>query len=69
MNADERIERLIERHEALSQTVKVLAGMQRENEKRFDQVSRNSEIVLDSIKRLEVIATSHEDRLDDLESR
>jgi uncharacterized coiled-coil protein SlyX len=69
MNADERIERLIERHEALSQTVKALAGMQRENEKRFDQVTRNSEIVLDSIKRLEVIATSHEDRLDDLESR
>jgi hypothetical protein len=56
-----------ERLEALAQTVEILAGMQRENEKRFDQVTHNFEIVLDSIKRLEAIATSHEDRLEDLE--
>ncbi|HEY1183182.1 MAG TPA: hypothetical protein VGE89_03290 [Bryobacteraceae bacterium] len=56
-----------ERLEALAQTVEILAGMQRENEKRFDQVTHNFEIVLDSIKRLEIIATSHEDRLEDLE--
>jgi len=47
-----------ERLEALAQTVEILAGMQRENEKRFDQVTHNSQIVLDSIKRLETIATS-----------
>jgi len=56
-----------ERLEALAQTVEILAGMQRENEKRFDQVTHNFEIVLDSIKHLEAIATSHEDRLEDLE--
>ena len=67
MDMDERLEKLVERHEALSQTVEILAGMQRNNEKRFDQVTHNFEIVLDSIKRLETIATSHEDRLEDLE--
>jgi hypothetical protein len=67
MTVDERLEKLIERHEALSQTVDIIAGMQRNNEKRFDQVTRNFEIVLDSIKHLETIATSHEDRLEDLE--
>jgi hypothetical protein len=56
-----------ERLEALTQTVEILAGMQRENEKRFDLITRNFEIVLDSIKRLETIAAAHEQRLDDLE--
>ena len=57
MDMDKRLEKLVERHEALSQTVEILAGMQRENEKRFDQVTHNFEIVLDSIKRLETVAT------------
>ena len=61
MNIDERLE-------ALTQTVEIIAGMQRENEKRFDQVTRNFETVLDSLKRLENIAASHEQRLDDLEN-
>jgi len=43
--------------------------MQRENEQRFSLVTRNFEVVLDSIKRLEKIAVAHEDRLDDLESQ
>ena len=67
MSIDERLEKLTERHEALSQTVEIIAGTQRESQKRFDQVTHNFEIVLDSIKRLETIATSHEDRLEDLE--
>jgi len=33
--------------------MEILAGMQRENEKRFDQVTHNFEGVLDSIKRPE----------------
>lgn len=61
MNIDERLE-------ALTQTVEIIAGMQRENEKRFDQITRNFETVLDSLKRLENIAASHEQRLDDLEN-
>jgi hypothetical protein len=47
------------RLEALTQTVKIIAAMQRDNEARFVQVSRNFETVLDSIKRLEDIAASH----------
>jgi hypothetical protein len=72
-----------ERLEALTQTVELLAAMHRDNEKRFSdnekrfsdnetrfsQVTRNFEIVLDSIKRLENIAASHEQRLDDIEGQ
>jgi hypothetical protein len=66
MTIDERLGKLTERHEALSQTVELIAGMQRENEKlfreneRFALVTRNFEVVLDSIKRLENIAVAHE---------
>jgi hypothetical protein len=67
MTIDERLEALAARHEALAQMVEIIAGMQRENEGRFGQVTRNFEIVLESIKRLENIAASHEQRLDDLE--
>jgi hypothetical protein len=56
MTIDERLEALAARHEALAQTVEIIAGMQRENEGRFGQVTRNFEIVLESIKRLENIA-------------
>jgi hypothetical protein len=65
-----------ERLEGLARTMEILAGMQRENDRRFDQVTHkfdqvthNFEIVLDSIKRLENIAVAHEQRLDDIEGR
>jgi hypothetical protein len=64
LDADRRIQ---QRHEALAQTVELLAAMQRENEKRFDQITRNFEIVHDSIKGLETVALAHEQRLDDLD--
>jgi hypothetical protein len=41
MNIDERLERLAERHEALTQTVELMAAMQRDNDARFAQVSRD----------------------------
>ena len=76
MTIDERLEKLTARHEALAQTVELIVGMQRdneqrfrENEQRFSLVTRNFEVVLDSIKRLERIAVAHEQRLDDLESQ
>jgi hypothetical protein len=56
-----------QRLEGLARTVEILAAMQRDNEIRFAQVTRNFEIVLDSIKRLENIATAHERRLGRLE--
>jgi hypothetical protein len=66
-----------ERLEALTQTVELMAAMQRDNEERwnerfgqiahnFTQVTHNFETVLDSIKRLENIAAAHEQRIDDL---
>ena len=69
MTIDERLEKLAARHEALAQTVELIVGMQRENEQRFAVVTRNFEVVLDSIKRLERIAVAHEERLDDIESQ
>ena len=56
-----------ERLEALAQSLEILNGMQHANEQRFVQITRNFEIVLDSIKSLERIALRHEERLDDLE--
>jgi archaellum component FlaC len=69
MTIDERLERLTERHEALTQTVELIAAAQIKNDERFGQVARNFEIVLDSIKRLERIAAAHGQRIEDLEDR
>lgn len=62
MNIDERLEKLTERHEALTQTVEIIAGMQRENELKIGQV-------VDAIGRLVRVAEIHEQRLDDLDGQ
>ncbi len=67
MSIDERLEKLAERHEALAQTVELIAATQGEHDRRFTQVAHTFEIVLDSIKRLENIALAHEQRLDDIQ--
>jgi hypothetical protein len=41
MNIDERLEKLTERHEALTQTVEIIANMQRENERRMGLLQEN----------------------------
>jgi len=51
-----------ERHEALSQTVEIIAGMQRENEVLMAQA-------IEAINSLAPIAQSHERPLDDLEQQ
>ena len=60
MSIDERIEKLTERHEALTQAVDLLAAMLQQNEKRMGQV-------LDAINRLANIAEAHDVRLDENE--
>jgi prefoldin subunit 5 len=60
MTIDERLEKLTERHEALTQAVDLLAGMYQQNERRLTQV-------LDAINRLANIAEAHDVRLDDQE--
>jgi prefoldin subunit 5 len=60
MTIDERLEKLTERHEALTQAVDLLAAMYQQNERRLTQV-------LDAINRLANIAEAHDVRLDDQE--
>ncbi len=74
MTIDERLEKLTERHEGLTQTVEIIAGMQREyerrfleNEKRFAETDRRLAQVLEAIVGLGNIAESHDHRLDRLE--
>jgi hypothetical protein len=69
MNIDERLEKLTERHEALTQAVEIIAGMQRENERQIGDVTSRLGQVVDAIGRLARIAEIHEQRLDDLDSK
>ena len=62
MTSDERLAELTERHETLTQQVELLAQVQTEAEIRLGQL-------MDAIHRLTNIITSHEQRLDDLETR
>jgi archaellum component FlaC len=69
------LERLKERHEALTQTVEIIAGMQRENEtsiRGLIQAQRKNETllaqVIEAVNSLAGIAASHERRLNHLET-
>ena len=68
---DERLDRLTERHEALTQTVELIVAMRRENEerleKRFAQIAANQERDAEHINALVRIAEIHEHRLSGLE--
>jgi hypothetical protein len=57
---DERLERLVERHEALTQTVEHLALQGEAQNKRIDKIT---ELISD----LALIARDHERRIKDLE--
>lgn len=80
MTVDERLERLTERHEALTQTVDMIAGMHRENERLMEEGFRKNEEaqqanqvlirqVVERIDSLARIAQAHEHRISDLEDR
>jgi hypothetical protein len=60
MTIDERLDRLIERHEALTQTVEIIASMQRENEKRFAESERRFGKLTDLFGGLLEIVKQHE---------
>jgi hypothetical protein len=81
MNIDERLERLVERHEALAQSVELLVAANRENS---ELIRENSELTrensvhigklievtnqdAENIRALARIAESHDHRLTDLE--
>ena len=74
MTTDERIEKLVERHEALAQTVERLThpGIQQGErlEKQGEHLERQSENIdklTEQIRMLANVAASHEERLDTIE--
>ena len=62
MTIDERLERLTERHEALTQTVELIAAAQIKNDERMGQL-------IETMTRLGNIVIAHEERLDHLEGQ
>jgi archaellum component FlaC len=66
MNIDERLERLTERHEALTQTVELMAARMEDRDKRLDGVLTQ---MAEGINRLLHVAEIHEQRIEDLEGR
>ncbi len=66
-SVDRRLDRLIERHEALGQTVEMIAQMQRESEVRQQKNEALMGQALEAINPLARIAQSHEKRIEKLE--
>ena len=64
MTFDERLERLTGRHEALTQTVELMAAENRERDRMWDEKKCQ---VMESIRRLLHIAVIHEHRIEQLE--
>jgi hypothetical protein len=62
MTIDERLDRLTERHEALTQTVELIVAAQIKNDERMGQV-------MDTMNRLANIIIAHEQRIEHLEDR
>ena len=62
MTIDQRLEKLTERHEALTQTVELMAAENRERGKQMDQV-------MEGLARLLHTAQIHEQRLERQEGR
>ena len=67
MNIDQRLDRLTERHEALTQTVEIIAGMQKKNEEAHQKNEVLLAHVMESIESLARIAHAHERRITRLE--
>ena len=67
MTVEERIDKLTGRHEALTQTVETIAGMQRDNEGRMAKIEDKMAQLTETMNRLANIVIVHDQRLDDLE--
>jgi uncharacterized spore protein YtfJ len=74
MNIDERLDRLTERHEALTQAVEIIAGMQKKNEEAhqknevlIEKIQGMLGQIVESIEGLVRIARGHERRISGLE--
>ena len=80
MTFEERMDRLTERHEALAQSLELVAAMQRENERRiaelaaenregFAEMRKGFAETLQFINQLARVAEAHEHRWDSLEGQ
>jgi len=78
MSFEERLELIAQRHQALAETVEIVAGMQREAERREQErdaklAKRDAKYnerftrVLDVVEQLASVVQSHERRIQDLE--
>ena len=71
MTIDERLERLAERHEALTQTVELMIAENRERDRRIAAENRERDgrmtEIMEGIARLLHIAEIHEQRIERLE--
>ena len=68
MSFEESIEKLKERHEALTQTVEIIAGMQKETERLVQALGRRVDGLTVAVEALLKIVQSHERRLDNLDN-
>ena len=75
-NIDQRLDRLTERHEALTQTVELIAAAQLKSDERLEQVTADiaklAALMSQTdkfINRLAHIAEAHEQRLDRMEGQ
>ena len=68
MTIDERLEKLTERHEALTQTVELMATENRAGFARLQQVEKILGQMARSMDTLARVVELHEHRIDDLES-
>ncbi len=62
MTIDERLDRLTQRHEALAQTMELIAAAQIKNDERMAELT-------ETMTRLANIIIAHEQRIDNLEDR
>ena len=76
MTFDERLDQISQKHQALAETVQIIASMQLENEKahRKNEVllEKNQVLIaeiMESVNSLARIAHAHEHRITDLEDR
>jgi len=69
MNIDQRLEALATRHEALTQTVELIAAMQRDSEKRIDEITTAIRQDAENIRALARVAEIHHERLSRLEDQ
>lgn len=69
MNIDQRLDKLTERHEALTQTVELIAHVQRKNEEAHQKNEVLLAHVIESVGSLARIAHAYEQRIIGLEDQ